>query len=178
MLGRASTPSIMESNWLTMVSCTPVPPLLEVPLYLQMASISSKMMTCSLAFSLFCLWSVCAGRKRSLMFFSDSPTNLLIKLGPLTLVRILTDLRLFTVECLGQLSSYQCLSCSGRSIQEYALHVGDTISLSLLLRKSATSKRSSENVRQLVVQTPDAKIFELEFAVEQLSLFLRSAVEV
>jgi hypothetical protein len=44
MLFSASTPSILVSNWLTMVSCTPEP-LCTLPLCLQMASISSKMMT-------------------------------------------------------------------------------------------------------------------------------------
>lgn len=46
MLLSASTPSILVSSWLTSVSCTP-DPLCTLPRALQMASISSKMITCS-----------------------------------------------------------------------------------------------------------------------------------
>lgn len=46
MLLRASTPSILVSSWLTMVSWVPVPSR-TLPRCLQMASISSKMMMCS-----------------------------------------------------------------------------------------------------------------------------------
>lgn len=45
MLLSCSTPSILDSSWLTTVSCTPVL-LAPVPLCLQMASNSSKMMMC------------------------------------------------------------------------------------------------------------------------------------
>mmetsp|Transcript_17439 Transcript_17439/g.48458 ORF Transcript_17439/g.48458 Transcript_17439/m.48458 type:complete len:240 (-) Transcript_17439:1086-1805(-) len=44
MLFKASTPSILVSSWFTTVSCTPVP-LDTLPRCLQMASISSKMIT-------------------------------------------------------------------------------------------------------------------------------------
>ncbi len=46
MLLSASTPSILVSSWLTTVSCTPLPSR-TLPRDLQIASISSKMMTCS-----------------------------------------------------------------------------------------------------------------------------------
>ena len=45
MLFKASTPSIIDSSWLTTLSLTPVSPL-EVPLYLAMASNSSKITMC------------------------------------------------------------------------------------------------------------------------------------
>lgn len=46
MLLSASTPSILVSSWLTMVSWVPVPSR-TLPRCLQIASISSKMMMCS-----------------------------------------------------------------------------------------------------------------------------------
>ena len=59
MLFSASTPSILVSSWLTTVSWTPLP-LETLPRCLQMASISSKMMTCSSDASPFCACSASA----------------------------------------------------------------------------------------------------------------------
>ena len=50
MLLSCSTPSILDSNWFTTVSWTPVLPAM-LPLCLQIASISSKMMICTPLFA-------------------------------------------------------------------------------------------------------------------------------
>jgi hypothetical protein len=68
MLLSASTPSILVSSWLTTVSCTPLPSR-TLPRDLQIASISSKMMTCSslaapLAFSSASASCAAAGSRR------------------------------------------------------------------------------------------------------------------
>jgi hypothetical protein len=78
-----STPSIFESNWLTTWSPTPVSPPLE-PLYLQIASISSNIITCKSESSPFSCNSFSAGSKSFLIFSSDSPTYFPNISGPLT----------------------------------------------------------------------------------------------
>mmetsp|Transcript_54632 Transcript_54632/g.97123 ORF Transcript_54632/g.97123 Transcript_54632/m.97123 type:complete len:236 (+) Transcript_54632:1123-1830(+) len=84
-LFRASTPSIFESSWLTMLSPTPVPSLLE-PRDLQIASISSKMMRCSSLSSPFSACSASASLNRLRMFSSVWPTYLLSTSGPLMIL--------------------------------------------------------------------------------------------
>ena len=90
MLFSGSTPSILDSSWLTTVSWTPEPPPTE-PLCLQMASISSNMMMWRplLLPILFC--SSSASSNNFLMLDSDSPTNLFRISGPLTTLGSLAE---------------------------------------------------------------------------------------
>ena len=83
MLFSASTPSILVSSWLTTVSCTPEPEATD-PRDLQMASISSKMMTCRSEASPAWLYSASASANSLRTLLSDSPTNLDSTSGPLT----------------------------------------------------------------------------------------------
>mmetsp|Transcript_28842 Transcript_28842/g.84551 ORF Transcript_28842/g.84551 Transcript_28842/m.84551 type:complete len:375 (-) Transcript_28842:179-1303(-) len=83
MLLSASTPSILESSWLTTVSCTPVLSP-RVPRCLQMASISSKMRMCRSESSPRSACSFSASAKSLRMFSSDWPTYLLKISGPFT----------------------------------------------------------------------------------------------
>mmetsp|Transcript_63649 Transcript_63649/g.129252 ORF Transcript_63649/g.129252 Transcript_63649/m.129252 type:complete len:350 (-) Transcript_63649:275-1324(-) len=84
MLFRLFTPSILLSNWLTTESWTPV--LSRVlPRFLQMASISSKMMMCRSLFSPFSAWSASASANSWRMFSSEPPTHLLRHSGPFTI---------------------------------------------------------------------------------------------
>mmetsp|Transcript_29119 Transcript_29119/g.88091 ORF Transcript_29119/g.88091 Transcript_29119/m.88091 type:complete len:348 (+) Transcript_29119:544-1587(+) len=84
MLLRASTPSILDNSWFTMLSCVPVLSDLD-PRDLQMESISSKMTTCSWEFSpcAFCSFSASANKFR--MFSSAWPTYLFNTSGPFTI---------------------------------------------------------------------------------------------
>mmetsp|Transcript_21941 Transcript_21941/g.62282 ORF Transcript_21941/g.62282 Transcript_21941/m.62282 type:complete len:283 (+) Transcript_21941:1243-2091(+) len=84
MLLSESTPSIFDSSWFTMLSCTPVLSL-AVPRALQMESISSKMITCSWELSPCILYSFSASAKRFRMFSSAWPTYLFRISGPLTI---------------------------------------------------------------------------------------------
>lgn len=79
-----STPSILESSWLTTESPTPVPPPV-LPRCLQTASISSRMMMCSMESSPASACSFSASAKRSRIFCSLPPTNLSRISGPLTI---------------------------------------------------------------------------------------------
>mmetsp|Transcript_87443 Transcript_87443/g.247958 ORF Transcript_87443/g.247958 Transcript_87443/m.247958 type:complete len:352 (+) Transcript_87443:838-1893(+) len=81
---RASTPSIFESSWFTMLSWTPVLSR-ELPRDLQIESISSKITTCSWEFSPWSLYSFSASTKRLRMFSSAWPTYLFRISGPLTI---------------------------------------------------------------------------------------------
>lgn len=81
MLSSYSTPSILASNWLTTLSQTPVSPY-EDPLYLQIASISSKMMIWRPDWSPFSLYSASASAKSALTFSSEPPTYLSKISGP------------------------------------------------------------------------------------------------
>mmetsp|Transcript_9598 Transcript_9598/g.19890 ORF Transcript_9598/g.19890 Transcript_9598/m.19890 type:complete len:263 (-) Transcript_9598:499-1287(-) len=83
MLFSASTPSTFVSSWFTSESLVPVlSPAL--PLDLQMASISSKMMMWRSLLSPFARWSSSASLNRLRMFSSDWPTYLLSTSGPFT----------------------------------------------------------------------------------------------
>mmetsp|Transcript_21395 Transcript_21395/g.59517 ORF Transcript_21395/g.59517 Transcript_21395/m.59517 type:complete len:337 (-) Transcript_21395:683-1693(-) len=84
MLLRESTPSILESSWLTTESETPVPSR-TLPRCLQMASISSMMTMWSMLLSPASICSFSASAKSSRIFSSDAPTNLLRISGPLTI---------------------------------------------------------------------------------------------
>mmetsp|Transcript_21627 Transcript_21627/g.69636 ORF Transcript_21627/g.69636 Transcript_21627/m.69636 type:complete len:289 (-) Transcript_21627:486-1352(-) len=81
----ASTPSILDSSWFTIESCTPVPSWVE-PRALQMASISSKMMMCSSLASPFSACSFSASTNSSRIFSSEPPTYLSRMEGPFTIL--------------------------------------------------------------------------------------------
>mmetsp|Transcript_43046 Transcript_43046/g.102418 ORF Transcript_43046/g.102418 Transcript_43046/m.102418 type:complete len:394 (-) Transcript_43046:136-1317(-) len=83
MLFNASTPSMNDSSWFTTLSPTPVSPRV-VPLCRQMASTSSRMITCSSDSSPFSSISALASAKRLRMFSSEPPTYLLKISGPFT----------------------------------------------------------------------------------------------
>mmetsp|Transcript_73224 Transcript_73224/g.176998 ORF Transcript_73224/g.176998 Transcript_73224/m.176998 type:complete len:241 (-) Transcript_73224:516-1238(-) len=82
---RDSTPSIFDSNWLTIESCTPVPSE-DDPRDLQIASISSKMMMWSSESSPASSCSASASSNSFRMFSSDAPTYLFRISGPLTIL--------------------------------------------------------------------------------------------
>ena len=85
MLSSASTPSILVSSWLTTVSCTPAPaPEPALPRALQIASISSKMITCRSDSSPRASCSSSASLNRLRTFSSEAPTYLFRISGPLT----------------------------------------------------------------------------------------------
>mmetsp|Transcript_15755 Transcript_15755/g.39742 ORF Transcript_15755/g.39742 Transcript_15755/m.39742 type:complete len:297 (+) Transcript_15755:892-1782(+) len=79
------TPSILASSWLTTESPTPVPSLLA-PRWRQIASISSKMITCSSLSSPADICSSSASAKSSRTFFSLSPTYFERMSGPDTIL--------------------------------------------------------------------------------------------
>ncbi len=64
------TPSIIDNNWFTTVSCKPLPPALLLPRFLHIASISSNIIICNELSSPFSFCSNIAS--------SDCPTYLLI----------------------------------------------------------------------------------------------------
>mmetsp|Transcript_3312 Transcript_3312/g.4576 ORF Transcript_3312/g.4576 Transcript_3312/m.4576 type:complete len:245 (+) Transcript_3312:1147-1881(+) len=82
MLFRLSTPSILDSSWFTMLSDTPVESRVE-PLDFMMASISSKMMMCSMLASPCSRCSFSASANSARIFSSDPPTYLSSTSGPL-----------------------------------------------------------------------------------------------
>lgn len=85
MLLRLLTPSIIERSWLITESLTPVP-LWIVPLCLQIASISSKIIMWSCDSSPSFSWSRVASLNKSRIFYSDSPTYFEKTSGPLIIL--------------------------------------------------------------------------------------------
>lgn len=85
MLLRELTPSILERSWFTIESETPVLSRVE-PRDLQMASISSKMMTCRPEPSPISICSFSASLNSSRIFSSDPPTYLSSTSGPFTIL--------------------------------------------------------------------------------------------
>ena len=85
MLFNESTPSIFESNWFTMLSCTPVPSRVD-PRDLQIESISSKITTCKGEFSPKVFSSFSASANKFLIFSSACPTYLFRTSGPFTIL--------------------------------------------------------------------------------------------
>ena len=83
ILLRLSTPSIFERSWLTTDSFTPVPEFV-LPRLRQIASISSKIMTCRSDSSPLFYWSDSASANSLRTFSSEPPTNLSKISGPLT----------------------------------------------------------------------------------------------
>mmetsp|Transcript_13603 Transcript_13603/g.50883 ORF Transcript_13603/g.50883 Transcript_13603/m.50883 type:complete len:257 (-) Transcript_13603:491-1261(-) len=84
-LSRLCMPSNLVKSWFTTLSCTTLAVAPPDPRAFMIASISSKIITCSLLLSPFPLNSFSAGANRSRMFSSDCPTNRCRISGPFTI---------------------------------------------------------------------------------------------
>lgn len=143
MLLSCSTPSILDRSWLTTVSCTPVL-LAPVPLCLQMASSSSKMMiwrpllapswdrwqlrmiSSSLSFSLRHAYTECLTHPLLLFLrLSEQFADVGLRLAYILVKDLwaVDHLWLTSVEHLPDLPGHQRFTAAWRSKQQDALHV-------------------------------------------------------
>ena len=82
------------------------------------------------------------------------------------------DLRLVAVESFSNLTRYERLSRSWRTIEKHAFTVLDTILLDNGLGVAARVEGASEDLSELLVQAADAQLLEADVLFEELLSFI------